>query len=73
MATKVVKKTAQPRKKKIIETDPAIAKALARRYGIRAAGRRGGRYSTPEEIAEKPEAWDGDVSDLLEEEVDGSE
>ena len=71
---KTVKKTAKPRKKvKVKEIDPEIRKAIHRRYGIKTA-RRGGRYSTREEIAENPEAWSGDVSDLLEEEVDhGSE
>ena len=71
---KTVKKTIKPRKKvKIQEVDPEITKAIHRRYGTKTA-RRGGRYSTREEIAENPEAWSGDVSDLLEEEVEhGSE
>ena len=71
---KTVKKVAKPRKKvKVKEADPKIRKAIHRRYGIETA-RRGGRYSTPEEIAERPEAWTGDVSDLLEDEVEvGSE
>ena len=71
---KTVKKTIKPRKKvKVKEIDPEIRKAIHRRYGIKTA-RKGRRYSTPEEIAERPEAWSGDVSDLLEEEVtNGSE
>ena len=72
---KTVKKTAKPRKKvKVKEVDPKIRKAVRRRYGIKSEMRRGGRYSTPDEIAERPEAWSGDVSDLLEDEVEvGSE
>ena len=71
---KTVKKTTKPRKKvKVKEVDPEIRKAIHRRYGVKTA-RRGGRYSTPEEIAERPEAWSGNASDLLEEEVEhGSE
>ena len=74
-AKTVVKKTTKPRKKaKVKEVDPKIRKALQRRYGIKSEMRRGGRYSTPAEIAEKPEVWDGDASDLLEEEIEhGSE
>ncbi len=70
----VVKRTAKPRKKiKVKEVDPKIRKAIQRRYGIKSA-RRGGRYSTPDEIAERPGAWNGNVSDLLEEEIEhGSE
>lgn len=78
MTTKkaVVKKTTKPRKKKVIvkEVDPKIRKAVQRRYGVKTPARRGGRYSTPEEILENPAAWNGDVSDLHEEEVEhGSE
>lgn len=62
-----VKKTASSRK----EIDPNIRKAVIRRYGKQST-RRGGRYATPKEIAAKPEAWDGDVSDMYEE-VDNGE
>ena len=55
--------------------DPSVTKALARRYGIKST-RRGGRYVTPEQVINDPEAWDGDVTDLLEDvdqvEEDGS-
>ena len=51
----------------IKEVDPEIRKAVIRRYGRKSNSRRGGRYATPEEIMENPEAWDGDVSDMLEE------
>jgi len=72
-AKKVVKKTTKPRKI-VREVDPEIRKAVQRRYGVKTPARRGGRYSTPEEIAENPAAWSGDVSDLLEDEVEvGSE
>lgn len=47
-----------------------IAVMLARRYGIKSEGREGPRYSTPEEIMEKPGAWEGDVSDLEEPEAE---
>ena len=71
----VVKKTTKPRKKvEIIEVDPVIRKAIRRRYGIKSETRRGGRYATPNEIAEHPEAWDGNVDDMLDAEIeDGSE
>ena len=59
--------------REIKEVDPKIRKALQRRYGIKTEMRRGGRYSTPEEIADNPAAWDGDVSDLLEEVENGNE
>ena len=69
---KVVKKTAKPLKKvEIKEVDPEIRKALQRRYGIKSELRRGGRYSTPDEIMNDPEAWTGDVSDMLEDIDDG--
>ena len=71
MAKAVVKKTAKPRKKVVVkEVDPKVRKALIRRYGVKSEGRRGGRYATPKEIAEKPEAWEGDVSDLLEDSLE---
>lgn len=72
-AKAVVKKTVKPRKKVVVkEIDPKIRKAVIRRYGKQSSARRGGRYSTPAEIAENPAAWDGDVSDMLEE-VDNGE
>ena len=70
MAKAAVKKTAKPRKKTVVkEVDPNVRKALRRRYGIKQQGRRGGRYATPKEIMDKPEAWDGDVSDMFEPEI----
>ena len=68
----VVKKTAKPRKKaKVKEVDPKIRKALQRRYGIKSELRRGGRHATLDEIMDNPEAWTGDVSDMLEDVDDG--
>ena len=49
----------------IEEIDPKIRKAVLRRYGKQST-RRGGRYATPDEIMDNPEAWSGDVSDMLE-------
>ena len=54
-----------PNKKFIV--DPAVTKALARRYGTKKTIE--GRYSTPKEILENPEAWEGDVTDLLEDDL----
>jgi len=68
MTEKAVKKTASPRK----EIDPEIRKAVIRRYGKKSKNRRGGRYSTPDEIMDNPAAWDGDVSDMLED-IDNGE
>jgi len=73
-AKTVVKKTAKPRKRiEVKEVDPKIRKALQRRYGRKSGNKRGGRYATPAEIAEKPAAWVGDASDLLEDDVDDGE
>ena len=69
---KVVKKTAKPRKKvEIKEVDPEVRKALQRRYGIKSELRRGGKHATLDEIMDNPEAWTGDVSDMLEDLDDG--
>ena len=57
-ATKIIK-----------QLDSSVAKALARRYGIKNADR-GVRYSTPEAVLNNPEAWDGDVTDLLEDDLE---
>ena len=56
------------KKKQLKQVDPAVTKALARRYGIKTAVR-GARYNTPEEVLNNPEAWDGDVTDLLEDDL----
>ena len=47
------------------QVDPSVTKALARRYGTKQSTR-GARYYTPKELLNDPEVWDGDVTDLLE-------
>jgi len=70
----MTEKAAKTARKNVVieEIDPNIRKAVLRRYGKKST-RRGGRYATPKEIAAKPEAWDGDVSDMYEEEIDNGE
>jgi hypothetical protein len=53
-----------PEKPKV---DPAV---LKRRYGIKPLASGMNPISTPEEIAKRPDAWDGEVSDLFEDQED---
>ena len=62
-------KKASAKKEAKKELNPTVAKALARRYGIKNAAR-GVRYSSPEEVLNNPEAWDGDATDLLEDDLE---
>lgn len=62
------KKAGAKKAKFIDQVDPELTKNLARRYGTKKPTR-GVRYSTPKDVLNNPEAWEGDVTDLLEDDL----